>query len=377
MPSTTSSSVSSDFASSTVITPSLPTFFMASARKRPISASPLAEMVATWAISSFEVTFLEFRLRSATTASTAMSTPRLRSIGFMPAATALAPSRTMACASTVAVVVPSPATSEVLLATSRTIWAPMFSRGSLSSISFATVTPSLVMRGEPYFLSRTTFRPLGPRVTLTASARRLTPRRIDCRDSSPYVICFAIGAASIFLEKRLRQHGQDFVFAEDQDLLAVDLDVGPRVLPEQDLVAHLDVQGDLGPVLQELAVPDGQDLALLGLFLRRVRDDDAPLGGHLFLDAANEQAVVKRTYFHHGQFPFDRRTAFGTGMVRSGQRAAETARLIHARPAQGKPWRMKTSATIDIGAAKAAISVRRFDTKPVMEASLLNEDLLW
>ena len=89
-------------------------------------------------------------------------------------------------------VVPSPATSEVLLATSRTIWAPMFSRGSLSSISFATVTPSLVIKGAPNFLSRTTFLPLGPSVTLTASARRLTPRRIDCRDSSPYVICFAM-----------------------------------------------------------------------------------------------------------------------------------------------------------------------------------------
>src|SRR5262249_7593940 len=78
MPSTTSSSVSSDFASSTVITPSLPTFFIASAMKRPISASPLAEIVPTWAISSFEVTFLEFFLRSATMASTARSTPRLR-----------------------------------------------------------------------------------------------------------------------------------------------------------------------------------------------------------------------------------------------------------------------------------------------------------
>ena len=89
-------------------------------------------------------------------------------------------------------VVPSPATSEVLLATSRTIWAPMFSSGSLSSISLATVTPSLVMMGEPNFLSRTTLRPLGPSVTLTASARRFTPRRIACRDSSPYVICFAI-----------------------------------------------------------------------------------------------------------------------------------------------------------------------------------------
>ena len=53
---TTSSSVSSDLASSTVMTPSLPTFFMASERNLPISASPLAEMVPTWTISSLEVT---------------------------------------------------------------------------------------------------------------------------------------------------------------------------------------------------------------------------------------------------------------------------------------------------------------------------------
>ena len=149
MPSTTSSSVSSDFASSTVITPSLPTFFMASARNLPISASPLAEMAPTWAISSLDVTFFEFFFRSSTMASTARSTPRFKSIGFMPAATALAPSRTIAWASTVAVVVPSPAWSEVRDATSRTICAPMFSNLSSSSISLATVTPSLVMRGAP------------------------------------------------------------------------------------------------------------------------------------------------------------------------------------------------------------------------------------
>src|SRR6185503_7937895 len=125
----------------------------------------------------------------------------------------------MAWASTVAVVVPSPATSEVLDATSRTIWAPMFSSGSLSSISFATVTPSLVIRGDPNFLSRTTLRPLGPRVTFTASARRLTPRRMAWRDSSPYVICLAIGTVSpstLWLET-LSDHRQDFVLAQDQE----------------------------------------------------------------------------------------------------------------------------------------------------------------
>src|ERR1700710_623641 len=38
------------------------------------------------------------------------------------------------------------------------------------------VTPSLVIIGEPNFLSITTLRPRGPRVTLTVSASLLTPR---------------------------------------------------------------------------------------------------------------------------------------------------------------------------------------------------------
>src|ERR1043165_1269285 len=102
--------------------------------------------------------------------STALSMPRLRAIGFAPAATVFTPSRKMACASTVAVVVPSPATSLVFEAPSRTICAPIFSVASFSSISFATVTPSFVIVGLPYFLSRTTLRPFGPRVIFTASA---------------------------------------------------------------------------------------------------------------------------------------------------------------------------------------------------------------
>ena len=63
--------------------------------------------------------------------------------------------------------------SLVLLATSRTICAPMFWYGSSSVISLATVTPSLVIVGLPHFLSRTTLRPRGPRVTLTAFGEHL------------------------------------------------------------------------------------------------------------------------------------------------------------------------------------------------------------
>ena len=54
---------------------------------------------------------------------TALSIPRFKSIGFAPAATLFSPALTIACANTVAVVVPSPATSAVLAATSLTICA--------------------------------------------------------------------------------------------------------------------------------------------------------------------------------------------------------------------------------------------------------------
>ena len=93
MPSTTSSVVSAVLLSSTVMTPSLPTFCIASASLAPISLSPLALIVPTCSISfgSF-VCFASF-LSDSTTASTALSMPRLISIGLWPAATSLLPSR--------------------------------------------------------------------------------------------------------------------------------------------------------------------------------------------------------------------------------------------------------------------------------------------
>ena len=108
MPLTTSTSVWRDVPSSTVITPSLPTLSMASAMVRPISGSPLAEMVPICAISTLEATFLAFFLSSATMAFTARSMPRFRSMGihaggYRPRAIGGIP-----CAITTEVVVPSP-----------------------------------------------------------------------------------------------------------------------------------------------------------------------------------------------------------------------------------------------------------------------------
>ncbi len=183
--------------SSTVITPSLPTFSRASAITSPTSGSA-AEMAATWAISSRLSTSRDCFSIASTAASTAFSIPRFRAMGLAPAATFFMPRRTMAWASTVAVVVPSPATSFVLVATSLASWAPMFSHGSSSSTSLAMVTPSLVMVGAPHFLSRTTFRPFGPSVMETASASRLTPRSSARRASSWNFRSFAGMATAYF-----------------------------------------------------------------------------------------------------------------------------------------------------------------------------------
>src|SRR5579859_5629930 len=300
MPSTTSRVVSMVRDSSTVMTPSLPTFFMASAMMPPICLSLLAEMVPTCAIIS-PLTSRESRLISSTATSTARSMPRLRAVGLAPAATVLTPSRKIACASTVAEVVPSPATSDVLEATSRTICAPIFSRGSGSSISFATVT---------------------------ASARTFTPRRIAWREFSPVTICFAI---LVFPPDQLSANwscslrnleencaglktghdngrtdydclllggfgsaaelGKDLFLAKNEVLFVVEFDFRAAVLAEQNAVACFHIQRDQLALLA-LAGADGDDFTLHGLFFCGVRDDDASLDAFFFFNALHDDTVV-------------------------------------------------------------------------------------
>src|SRR5437868_576035 len=319
MPSTTSSSVSRLFASSTVITPSLPTFCIAWAIISPMSRSPLAEIVPTCVISSLVEIFFERFLMSSTTAPTATSMPRFRSIGLSPAATALAPSRTIAWARTVAVVVPSPARSDERDATSRTICAPMFSNLSSSSISLATVTPSLVMRGAPNDLSRTTLRPFGPSVTLTALARMSTPRSMRSRASTENLTSLAAMLWVLDVRKPRRGHGRgkcgvelggfllgDFAFDDahdvallhDQEILAVDLDLGARPFAEQHAVANLDVDGDELAGLVAATRANCDDFTLGRLLLGGVGNDDAAGGLCFGVDALDDAAVVKRAELH-------------------------------------------------------------------------------
>src|SRR5438874_1596483 len=86
MPSVNSSSSPMVWASSTVMTPSLPTLSKASAISSPIFGS-WAEIAATCATSDWSSTSRAISSNLSLTASTAASMPRLRAIGCAPAAT--------------------------------------------------------------------------------------------------------------------------------------------------------------------------------------------------------------------------------------------------------------------------------------------------
>ncbi len=191
IPSTTTTSVSDVFDSSIVITPSFETFSIASAIKFPTSLLS-ADILATLAMSSLPFTGELISFIASTATFTALSIPLFIAIGSPPAATFFTPSFIMLCAKTVAVVVPSPATSFVFVDTSFTSLAPMFSNASSNSMSFAIVTPSFVINGAPKLLSKTTFLPFGPSVTFTVSASLFTPSNNFFLASSPYSISFDI-----------------------------------------------------------------------------------------------------------------------------------------------------------------------------------------
>src|SRR6266705_3368272 len=178
----------------------------------------------------------------------------------------------------------------------------MFSRGSLSSISLATVTPSLVMTGAPNFFSITALRPLGPRVIFTASARAFTPRKIAWREFSPVTICFAISPFPLIIfelrppKKRARvgrpattayrpllartgslgraaQLRQDLFLANDEVLFIFNLYFRTAVLAHDPPFASLTLHPAQPPLLA-LARAHSTDLPPPVLFLRPVSDDD-------------------------------------------------------------------------------------------------------
>src|SRR5215469_8503048 len=98
----------------------------------------------------------------------------------------------------------------------------------------------------------------------------------------------------------LNQHAHDVGLLHDQELLAVELDLGARPFAEQHAVADLEVDRDQLAGLVAAAGADCRDLALRRLFPGRVGDDDAALGLLFGVDTLDHDAVMQRTEFGFG-----------------------------------------------------------------------------
>src|SRR5215467_8643756 len=98
--------------------------------------------------------------------------------------------------------------------------------------------------------------------------------------------------------RTLLKDAEHVLLAEDQVLFVVQGHLGAGVLAEEDAITGLDVERDLLAVVRDLAVANGDHLALLRLLLGAVRNDDAALL-HLFLFLTlDENAVMQRANLH-------------------------------------------------------------------------------
>src|SRR5918994_6837221 len=86
----------------------------------------------------------------------------------------------------------------------------------------------------------------------------------------------------------LLNHAHDVGLLHDEEILAVDADLGAGPLAEQDAVADLDIEGLDLAVLVPRAGADGDHLAFLRLLLSGVGNDDAAFGPFLGLKAADD-----------------------------------------------------------------------------------------
>src|SRR3546814_9337690 len=151
---------------------------------------------------------------------------------------------------------------------------------------------------------------------MTACASVWTPRSMRSRASDANLTSFAAIAATPFyvlpecsreeggrsgrlIERHdIVDHAKDIALLHDEQILAIDLDLGARPFAEQDPITGLHRQFDERAVVVEGARPDGVNLALLRFFLGGVRDDDAARGLLLGVDATAAHMVVQGAEKH-------------------------------------------------------------------------------
>mmetsp|Transcript_60042 Transcript_60042/g.110000 ORF Transcript_60042/g.110000 Transcript_60042/m.110000 type:complete len:251 (-) Transcript_60042:335-1087(-) len=169
-----------------VSAPSAPTACIASAMSAPIS-SLFAEREAMFLYCSQVVTGIAILRIFSIKKAAALTRPRCTATELAPFSMNLMPALHIACVSTAAVVVPSPARSSVCEHACKRSLTPTSSSGLSTETLPAMETPSLMITGICFSSEITTFRPRGPRVTLTASATLSTPSKSAVRASREYL----------------------------------------------------------------------------------------------------------------------------------------------------------------------------------------------
>src|SRR5436309_15086675 len=102
------------------------------------------------------------------------------------------------------------------------------------------------------------------------------------------------------LATRADDLGEHVRLTQDQNIVGTELDLGPAVLREDDLVALGGVHLDVLPVLVSRTRSDGQHKAALRLLPRRVRQNNPAHRQLLLVKDLDDQTVTKRLQIHEG-----------------------------------------------------------------------------
>jgi hypothetical protein len=99
----------------------------------------------------------------------------------------------------------------------------------------------------------------------------------------------------VFWMSKLSELSQDIALAKNLVLNAIDFHFASTVFAEDDFVANSYAQCTAHTAIKQLAWPNGNHLATLWLFFRRVRQNDTTSGGLFGFKWLHNDTVIKRT----------------------------------------------------------------------------------
>src|SRR5580692_783608 len=131
------------------------------------------------------------------------------------------------------------------------------------------------------------------------------PRGHGVQNLGPHNLdVLSLSAGEFFLAVGWRggsgKDAEDFVFFHDDEVFAVNLDLGAGILAEQDAVVFMNCERESLALIVGAALAGRDDDALLWFVFCAVGDDDSASGGGSFLHATYQDAVMQWAKFSHG-----------------------------------------------------------------------------